>query len=126
MSAHFQKVYNQSLVAMMIAELGETETERIVKGWVDNLATDPVADDTLALEFVAAGRCDVTLVNTYYYGRLMRENPTLPWQFSGQIRPRLAYISMFPVRVLSSTANMELLPCGYWNSFLPNRHKTVC
>lgn len=73
-----KKVYNQSLVAMMIAELGETETERIVKGWVDNLATDPVADDTLALEFVAAGRCDVTLVNTYYYGRLMRENPTLP------------------------------------------------
>lgn len=73
-----KKVYNQSLVAMMIAELGETETERIVKGWVNNLATDPIADDSLALEFVAAGRCDVTLVNTYYYGRLMRENPTLP------------------------------------------------
>lgn len=73
-----KKVYNQSLVAMMIDELGEAETERIVKGWVSNLATDPVADDTLALEFVAAGRCDVTLVNTYYYGRLMRENPTLP------------------------------------------------
>jgi len=73
-----KKVYNQSLVAMMIAELGETETERIVKGWVSNLVTDPVADDTLALEYVAAGRCDVTLVNTYYYGRLMREHPALP------------------------------------------------
>ncbi|MBE7527510.1 MAG: Fe(3+) ABC transporter substrate-binding protein [Nitrosomonas sp.] len=73
-----KKVYNQSLVAMMIAELGETETERIVKGWVNNLATDPIADDTLALEYVAAGRCDVTLVNTYYYGRLMREHPALP------------------------------------------------
>jgi len=73
-----KKVYNQSLVAMMIAEHGEAETERIVKGWVANLATDPLPDDTRAMEFVAAGRCDVTLVNTYYFGRLMNEKPDLP------------------------------------------------
>ncbi len=73
-----KKVYNQSLVAMMIAEYGEAETERIVKGWVANLATDPLPDDTRAMEFVAAGRCDVTLVNTYYFGRLMDSNPALP------------------------------------------------
>jgi len=72
------KVYNQSLVAMMIAEHGEAETERIVKGWVANLATDPLPDDTRAMEFVAAGRCDVTLVNTYYFGRLLKEKPDLP------------------------------------------------
>jgi iron(III) transport system substrate-binding protein len=73
-----KKVYNQSLVAMMIAQHGEAETERIVKGWVANLATDPVTDDTRAMEFVAAERCDVTLVNTYYFGRLMNDNPALP------------------------------------------------
>lgn len=73
-----KKVYNQSLVAMMIAEHGEAETERIVRGWIANLATDPLSDDTKAMEFVAAGRCDVTLVNTYYYGRLMESNPNLP------------------------------------------------
>ncbi|MXS82512.1 Fe(3+) ABC transporter substrate-binding protein [Nitrosomonas oligotropha] len=73
-----KKVYNQSLVAMMIAEHGEAETEKIVKGWVANLATDPLSDDTRALEFVAAGKCDVTVVNTYYYGRLMKKDPNLP------------------------------------------------
>ena len=73
-----KKVYNQSLVAMMIAEHGEAETEKIVKGWVANLATDPLSDDTRALEFVAAGKCDVTVVNTYYYGRLMQKDPKLP------------------------------------------------
>lgn len=73
-----KKVYNQSLVAMMIAEHGEAETEKIVKGWVANLATDPLSDDTRALEFVASGKCDVTLVNTYYYGRLMKKDPNLP------------------------------------------------
>lgn len=73
-----KKVYNQSLVAMMIAEQGEPKAEQIVRGWVANLATDPISDDTKALESVAAGQCDVTLVNTYYYGRLMEKNPKLP------------------------------------------------
>ncbi|PTN08626.1 extracellular solute-binding protein [Nitrosomonas aestuarii] len=73
-----KKVYNQSLVAMMIAEHGEAKTEEIVKGWVSNLATDPLSDDTRAMEFVAAGKCDVTIVNTYYYGRLIQKDPNLP------------------------------------------------
>ena len=73
-----KKVYNQSLVAMMIAEHGESTAEKIVKGWVANLATDPLSDDTRAMEFVAAGKCDVTIANTYYYGRLMEKNPALP------------------------------------------------
>jgi len=30
------------------------------------------------MEFVAAGKCDVTIVNTYYYGRLIKKNPSLP------------------------------------------------
>ena len=63
---------------MMIAEHGEAKTEAIVKGWVANLATDPLSDDTRALEFVAAGKCDVTIVNTYYFGRLMSKDPKLP------------------------------------------------
>ncbi|MGH8717831.1 MAG: Fe(3+) ABC transporter substrate-binding protein [Burkholderiales bacterium] len=73
-----KKVYNQSLVAMMIAEHGEAKTEKIVESWVENLATDPFADDTKAMEAVAAGQCDVTVVNTYYFGRLMEKNPKLP------------------------------------------------
>ncbi len=73
-----KKVYNQSLVAMMIAEQGEAKTEQIIKGWVANLATDPLSDETKAMEFVAAGKCDVTIANTYYYGRLMEKNPSLP------------------------------------------------
>ncbi|HNQ04073.1 MAG TPA: extracellular solute-binding protein [Thiobacillaceae bacterium] len=73
-----KKVYNQSLVAMLIGEHGEPKTETMVRGWVDNLATAPFPDDTKALEAVAAGLCDVTLVNTYYFGRLMQKKPNLP------------------------------------------------
>lgn len=73
-----KKVYNQSLVAMMIAEHGDAKTEQIVKGWVNNLATEPLSDDTKAMEAVAAGICDVTIVNTYYFGRMMKTKASLP------------------------------------------------
>ena len=72
-----KKVYNQSLVATMIARHGDAKTEQIVRGWVGNLATEPFSNDTKALEAVAAGRCDVTIVNTYYFGRLQKADPDI-------------------------------------------------
>jgi iron(III) transport system substrate-binding protein len=73
-----KKVYNQSLVAMMIARHGETRTEDIVRGWVNNLAAAPFSNDTKTIQAVAAGQCDVAIVNTYYFGRLQRKQPGLP------------------------------------------------
>lgn len=73
-----KKVYNQSMVAMMIARLGETKTEKIVKSWIANLATDVFPDDTKLMEAIVAGQCDVGIVNTYYYGRLMKKQPEAP------------------------------------------------
>jgi len=72
-----KKVYNQSLVAMMIARLGEAETARVVGGWVANLATEPFANDNQVVEAIDAGKCDVGIVNTYYFGRLAKERPGL-------------------------------------------------
>ena len=72
-----KKVYNQSLTASMIAHHGEARTEEIVSGWVANLAMEPLSNDTKALRAVAGGQCDVTLVNSYYFGRLMRDEPDL-------------------------------------------------
>ena len=73
-----KKVYNQSLVGMMIAEAGAPQTERVVKGWMNNLATAVFPDDTKLLEAIAAGQCEVGIANTYYYGRLLKTNPSLP------------------------------------------------
>ena len=73
-----KSVYNQSLVAMLIAEHGEAKTEEIVRGWIANLATQPFANDTLLMEAIAAGQCDVGIVNTYYFGRLERDNSQIP------------------------------------------------
>lgn len=68
-------VYNQSLVGIMIANTGKVATEKVVKGWVDNLATKPFPHDTALLEAIAAGQCDVGIANTYYYGKLLDKKP---------------------------------------------------
>jgi iron(III) transport system substrate-binding protein len=73
-----KKVYNQSLVAMLITEHGDAKTEEIVKGWVSNLAAPPFSSDTKVLEAIAAGQGDVGIVNTYYVGRLLKKKPDLP------------------------------------------------
>jgi iron(III) transport system substrate-binding protein len=72
-----KKVYNQSLTAMMLARLGAEETERVLRGWVANLAAPSFADDTLLVQAVAAGQCDVGIVNTYYLGRLQSRGEAL-------------------------------------------------
>jgi iron(III) transport system substrate-binding protein len=42
------------------------------------LQPPPYSSDTKVLEAIAAGQGDVGIVNTYYYGRLMKKNPDLP------------------------------------------------
>ena len=73
-----KKVYNQSLVATLLARSGAEQVETVVQGWVANLAAPPFADDTLLVQAIAAGQCDVGIVNTYYLGRLIKDDPALP------------------------------------------------
>lgn len=73
-------VYDQSLVALMIGEMGEEATEKLVRSWVKNLAAEPFSSDTLLLNAIAAGQCDVGIVNSYYLGRLQSEKPGFPVQ----------------------------------------------
>ncbi|CAN5681892.1 Fe(3+) ABC transporter substrate-binding protein [soil metagenome] len=70
-------IYNQSLLASLIAIHGEPATERIVRGWIAN---DPIYinGDTQILEAIAAGRCDVGITNHYYLARLLAKDPELP------------------------------------------------
>lgn len=70
-------VYNQSLVATMLAALGAERTERTVRGWVANLAAPPFANDNAVIEAIDAGRCSVGIVNSYYLGRAQRDKPQL-------------------------------------------------
>lgn len=64
--------YQLSLMAGVVAALGEAKAEEWVKGLTANLARAPKGGDTDQLRAVAAGECAVTLSNQYYVVRLMR------------------------------------------------------
>ncbi|WP_136249017.1 Fe(3+) ABC transporter substrate-binding protein [Halomonas borealis] len=67
-------IYNQSLLASMVAHHGEQEAEAWAQGVVDNMARDPEGGDTDQIKGVASGECDVAVANHYYYVRLLQSD----------------------------------------------------
>ena len=73
-----KKIYTKSLVASIIHNQGEDKASEIISGWVNNLAAVPNAKDSHVMDAIIAGQCDVGLVNTYYFGRLIEKTPDAP------------------------------------------------
>lgn len=65
--------YNQSFVADLIAKRGADAAEDLLRSW---MANDPeiLNSDGEILGAMAAGACDVALVNHYYLARAIEEN----------------------------------------------------
>ncbi|MGD8557959.1 MAG: Fe(3+) ABC transporter substrate-binding protein, partial [Chromatiales bacterium] len=64
-------IYNQSLVASMIANHGEQQTETWASGLVTNFARPPKGGDRDQIKAAAAGQCDIAIANTYYVGAML-------------------------------------------------------
>lgn len=64
-------IYNQSLVASLIAANGVEATERWARGLVENMARPPQGGDRDQIRAAAAGECDIAVANTYYLGRML-------------------------------------------------------
>ena len=64
-------IYNQSLVAGMIASEGLEKTGTWLTAFVPNFARPPQGGDRDQIKAVAAGQCDVAVVNSYYLGGMI-------------------------------------------------------
>lgn len=64
-------VYNQSLVASLIAHHGVDATQDWANGLVKNFARSPQGGDRDQISAVAAGQCDLAVVNTYYIAGML-------------------------------------------------------
>ncbi|MFZ9782382.1 MAG: Fe(3+) ABC transporter substrate-binding protein [Bacilli bacterium] len=78
-------VYNQSLVASMLAQNGQEATSTWLTGFVNNFAIrdplsgskNPVGNDRDQAKAVANGIADVAVMNSYYFGRMLNsEDPS--------------------------------------------------
>ena len=65
-------IYNQSLIASMIASNGEESVTSFALGIVNNLARPPSGGDRDQIRAVAAGVCDIAIVNTYYLAGMIK------------------------------------------------------
>ena len=59
-------IYNQSMLSAMIARNGAARTEVWARGLVANFARRPKGGDRDQIRAVAAGLCDIAVVNSYY------------------------------------------------------------
>ena len=64
-------MYNQSLVASLIKNLGEEATEKWAKKLVDNFARKPQGNDRSQIIAVANGEADLAVANSYYIGIML-------------------------------------------------------
>ena len=64
-------VYNQSLVASLIANNGKKKTAEWAKGVVNNMARKPKGNDRAQILAVAAGEAELAVANTYYIALML-------------------------------------------------------
>ncbi|MEM7561886.1 MAG: Fe(3+) ABC transporter substrate-binding protein [Pseudomonadota bacterium] len=107
-------IYNQSLVASMIIANGEASAEQWIGNMVENLARTPAGGDIDQLRMVAAGLCDVAVVNTYYLGIMSRGSDKKQRKASKRIAvfwpnqsDRGAHINVSGAGVTTASSNPE-------------------
>lgn len=69
-----KNIYNQSLLAALIAHHGERRATVWAAGMVDNFARRPRGNDRDQINAVAAGLANLAVVNTYYLGLLQNSD----------------------------------------------------
>ena len=67
-------IYNQSLVASMLAHHGQAQTEQWLNRLVKNFAREPKGGDRDQVKAVAVGQCNLALVNTYYLAAMLESD----------------------------------------------------
>lgn len=64
-------IYNQSLLASIIANQGKEFAQNWAKGITENMARSPKGNDRDQVKAVTNGEGDLAIVNTYYIGKLL-------------------------------------------------------
>ncbi len=67
-------IYNQSLLASIVAHKGEEKAAEWAKGVVENMARTPKGGDRDQIKAIVAGEGDVAVSNTYYLGNMLNSS----------------------------------------------------
>lgn len=78
-------IYNQSMLASMVATEGAQAAEQWAKGLVANFARRPQGGDRDQVMAAASGQCDLVLANTYYLAQMMVSDNPAQQEAAGQV-----------------------------------------
>ena len=81
-----ENIYNQSLVASLISHNGEENTLLWAQSFVSNFARPPQGGDRDQVKAVAAGQCDIAIVNNYYLGKMLTSKDETEKQAAMQVK----------------------------------------
>ncbi|MEH6343841.1 MAG: extracellular solute-binding protein [Bermanella sp.] len=77
--------YNLGLIASMIAHDGEAQTEQWLTGLKANLARKPQGNDRGQVKAINSGLCDLSLGNSYYFGKMLMDEKQKIWADSVEL-----------------------------------------
>lgn len=71
--------YTVALVSSMIAEHGEAKTQAWLEGFKNNLARKPQGNDRGQVQAIHEKLCDISLGNSYYFGKMLNDDKQKVW-----------------------------------------------
>ncbi len=74
-----KNAYNVGLVAAYVAHNGEEATKEWLEGFKENLARRPQGNDRAQVKAIREGVCDLSIGNSYYFGKMMTNEEQRPW-----------------------------------------------
>ena len=77
--------YNLGLIASMIAHDGVEQTEQWLTGVKNNLARKPQGNDRGQVKAINSGLCDISLGNSYYFGKMLMDDKQKVWADSVEL-----------------------------------------
>ena len=78
-------VYNRALLSSIIAANGKAGATAWAEGLVANLVRSPRGNDRAQLKSIYAGECGISIVNHYYYGKLINSSDTEQRQWAESV-----------------------------------------
>ena len=77
--------YNLALTSAIIHHHGEDYTKKWIDGFKQNLARKPQGNDRAQVKAIWAGECDLSIGNTYYMGKMLKDPEQADWAKSVNI-----------------------------------------
>ncbi len=111
-----ENIYNQSLLASIIAHNGEEKALQWVEGVVANMCRSPKGNDRDQIKLIHSGAADIAIVNTYYLGKMHFSDDAVEREAANNVRVfypnqdnRGTHINVSGLGILKWSEKKELL-----------------